>query len=143
MQATLAGVRKWGSRNAGVVISDPPLATPGNVKVPAGPHCGAGLPGDGGAGRAALARRIAILGTTAAGSRRASFSRYRHFPCRRTSAPTFLKLDPACAFPIGLAFFVDPCDNTVILVGVTHRAGRIDDTSRGLRPRLHHRQPRH
>jgi hypothetical protein len=37
MQATLAGARK-GLTNAGIVISDPPLATPGNVKFPARPH---------------------------------------------------------------------------------------------------------
>jgi hypothetical protein len=37
MQATLAGPRK-GLTNAGIVISDPLLATPGNVKFPAGPR---------------------------------------------------------------------------------------------------------
>src|ERR1700730_7141826 len=64
MQATLAGPRK-GLTNAGIVISDPLLATAGNLKFPAGPPtCGAGLPGDCGAGRAALARRIAISATT-------------------------------------------------------------------------------
>jgi AGZA family xanthine/uracil permease-like MFS transporter len=83
---------------------------------------------------------IAVLGVTAAGVAAgvSPFNGVASIP--PSLAPTFLALDIAGAFRIGLAtvvfafFFVDLFDNAGTLVGVCHRAGLLD--AEGRLPRL-------
>jgi len=126
-------------KNAGIVVGDPAtLVTLGNLKSPATVLAVLGF-----LVMVALdARRvpgaiiIAILTTTAAGVALGVSPFAGVFALPPSLAPTFLKLDLAGTFQIGLItivfafFFVDLFDNTGTLVGVAHRAGLIDRDGR-------------
>jgi AGZA family xanthine/uracil permease-like MFS transporter len=126
-------------KNAGIVVGDPAtLVTLGNLKSPATMLAVLGF-----LVMVALdARRvpgaiiIAILATTAAGVALGISPFAGIFAMPPSLAPTFLKLDLAGTFQIGLItivfafFFVDLFDNTGTLVGVAQRAGLIDRDGR-------------
>jgi adenine/guanine/hypoxanthine permease len=126
-------------KNAGIVVGDPAtLVTLGNLKAPAAMLAVLGF-----LVMVALdARRvpgaiiIAILATTAAGVALGVSPFAGIFAMPPSLAPTFLKLDLAGTFQIGLItivfafFFVDLFDNTGTLVGLAHRAGLIDRDGR-------------
>jgi AGZA family xanthine/uracil permease-like MFS transporter len=121
-------------KNAGIVVGDPEtLVALGDVKAPPAVLATAGF-----LVMVALdARRvpgaiiIAVLATTAAGVAAGVSPFGGVFALPPSLAPTFLKLDLAGTFQIGLVtivfafFFVDLFDNTGTLVGVAHRAGLI------------------
>ncbi len=122
-------------KDAGIVTGDPEtLVTLGNLKTPATVLAVLGF-----FAMVALdARRvpgaiiIAVLATTAAGVLLGVSPFAGVFALPPSLAPTFLKLDLAGTFQIGLVtivfafFFVDLFDNTGTLVGVAYRAGLID-----------------
>jgi adenine/guanine/hypoxanthine permease len=122
-------------KNAGIVTGDPDtLVTLGNLKAPATVLAVLGF-----LAMVALdARRvpgaiiIAVLATTAAGVLLGVSPFAGIFALPPSLAPTFLKLDLAGTFKIGIVtivfafFFVDLFDNTGTLVGVAYRAGLID-----------------
>jgi adenine/guanine/hypoxanthine permease len=122
-------------KDAGIVTGDPDtLVTLGNLKAPATMLAVLGF-----FAMVALdARRvpgaiiIAVLATTAAGVLLGVSPFAGVFALPPSLAPTFLKLDLAGTFQIGLVtivfafFFVDLFDNTGTLVGVAYRAGLID-----------------
>jgi AGZA family xanthine/uracil permease-like MFS transporter len=126
-------------KSAGIVVADPAtLVTLGNLKAPTAMLAVAGF-----LVMVALdARRvpgaiiIAILATSAAGVALGVSPFAGIFALPPSLAPTFLKLDLAGTFQIGLItivfafFFVDLFDNTGTLVGVAHRAGLIDRDGR-------------
>jgi adenine/guanine/hypoxanthine permease len=126
-------------KNAGIVVGDAEtLVTLGNLKTPAAVLAVLGF-----FALVALdARRvpgaiiIAVLATTAAGVLLGVSPFGGVFALPPSLAPTFLKLDLAGTFRLGLVtivfafFFVDLFDNTGTLVGVAHRAGLIDRDGR-------------
>ncbi len=122
-------------KNAGIVVADADtLVTLGNLKAPAAVLAVLGFF----AMIALDARRvpgaiiIAVLATTAAGVLFGVSPFQGVFALPPSLAPTFLQLDLAGTFRIGLVtivfafFFVDLFDNTGTLVGVAQRAGLID-----------------
>ncbi len=130
-------------KNAGIVIAHPvTLVTVGDLGQPAALLAALGF-----VAIVALDRKrvpgavvIAVLGVTAAGVAAgvSPFGGVASFP--PSLRPTFLALDIAGAFHIGLItvvfafFFVDLFDNAGTLVGVGHRAGLLDEDGR--MPRL-------
>ena len=130
-------------KNAGIVIAHPvTLVTVGDLGQPAALLAALGF-----VAIVALDRKrvpgavvIAVLGVTAAGVAAgvSPFGGVASVP--PSLSPTFLALDIAGAFHIGLItvvfafFFVDLFDNAGTLVGVGHRAGLLDEDGR--MPRL-------
>ena len=130
-------------KNAGIVIAHPvTLVTVGDLGQPAALLAALGF-----VAIVALDRKrvpgavvIAVLGVTAAGVAAgvSPFGGVASVP--PSLRPTFLALDIAGAFHIGLItvvfafFFVDLFDNAGTLVGVGHRAGLLDEDGR--MPRL-------
>ncbi|HEY8872114.1 MAG TPA: NCS2 family permease, partial [Stellaceae bacterium] len=122
-------------KDAGIVIANPEtLVTLGDLKAPAALLAAAGF-----LVMVALERRafpgaiiVAVLGTAAAGILLQVSPFFGIVAAPPSLAPTFLALDLRGALDAGVAtivfvfLFVDLFDNTGTLIGVAHRAGRLD-----------------